>query len=354
MKPIKVGLVGIGRAGWGMHTNELDTRADHYKIVAACDILPERVEKMQKRYEGCRGYSKIEELLKDDEVELVIIATRSADHYAHAKIALEAGKDVLLEKPMCINYDDAYDLFARANKPGLPRLFIRQQRRFEALFSAVYKEATSGKLGKIFEINIEQNGFEHRADWQTFTEFGGGQMLNWGPHIIDHTLQLLGAPVADLRCEMMQVAAGGDCEDHFRIHLRGTNSVVAHMCISGATALHQGRYFNIYGTRGSLVAEGKTIKLRYISPEQETPTVVSDPGTPGAVFGTSGTYSSDIKLNWVEEEINVGADNMNVFWDYLYQSYREGATFPIKENEVLALMKTISDAKAAAEKVKFN
>ena len=48
--PIKIGLVGLGRAGWGMHCEELENKKDMFQFVAACDIIPERCEMMAKRY----------------------------------------------------------------------------------------------------------------------------------------------------------------------------------------------------------------------------------------------------------------------------------------------------------------
>lgn len=104
--PIRLGIVGLGRAGWGMHTNELAGKEDKYKFVAACDIIPERVEKMKEKY-GCKGYDNIDNLIADPDVEIVDIATRSCDHFKHASKALKAGKDVLIEKPMGLTYAQA-------------------------------------------------------------------------------------------------------------------------------------------------------------------------------------------------------------------------------------------------------
>ena len=344
MKKIKIGLVGVGRAGWGMHTLELDTRSDKFEIVASCDIIPERNEKMKEKY-GCRTYGSIEELVLDPEVEIVDIATRTCDHYKHALIALNAGKDVILDKPMTMTYDEAYDLFRRANKPGLPKLYIRQQRRFEAKFNAVLEAVNSGKLGNVYLINIEQNTFQHRDDWQTIKKFGGGQLLNWGPHIIDHSLQLLGEPAREIKSELKQVCAGGDCEDRVDISFIGASGRTVNMCISGASALREGRFFTAYGTRGALDVAGRKMTLRYIDPEQIVPEPVSSPETPKGDFGASGTFESGFKLNWITEEIEIGKDDLFVFWDYIYDSYVSGADFPIKDEEVLEIMKTITTVK---------
>ena len=352
MKPIKLGIVGLGRAGWGMHTRQIAAVNGLFEVVACCDILPERNQKAIDKY-NCRTYSSIEELVKDEEVEIVDIATRNCDHYKHALLALEHGKDVLLEKPMTINFDQAFDLFRRANKPGLPKLYVRQQRRFEGMFTAVMDVVKSGKLGKIYEINIEQNGYQHRDDWQTLSEFGGGQLLNWGPHIIDHSLQLLQNPVKTIISETKQIIAGGDCEDHLNITLKDDYGRTVNMCISGATALKKGRHFEVYGDRGAAVTNGNDLIIKYIDQSVEVPPTISDPGTPGAAFGKTGTYANaiDETLKWVEEKVTPSTDDeLVIFWEYLYKSYREGQPFPIKEGEVLDIMKTITTVKEQNKK----
>ena len=119
--PVRLGVVGLGRAGWGMQMKELSKKKDLFQVVAACDVIPERVKRAEDEL-GCKGYATIEELLADPNVELVDIATRNCDHFAHAKLALEAGKNVLLEKPMTLNVEQAKELISMANKEGKPRL----------------------------------------------------------------------------------------------------------------------------------------------------------------------------------------------------------------------------------------
>jgi predicted dehydrogenase len=102
---IKVGLVGIGRAAWGMQCPELAERSDLFELVATCDVLTERNKTAQDKYGAhIKGYDNIESLVEDPNVELVSVATPSTLHISHAKTALKAGKHVFLEKPMTINY----------------------------------------------------------------------------------------------------------------------------------------------------------------------------------------------------------------------------------------------------------
>jgi len=350
--PIKVGLVGLGRAGWGMHLEEIKNKTDKFQVVAVCDILPERNEKAVERL-NCKAYNSIDELIADDEVEIVDIATRTVDHYDHALKALKAGKSVILEKPICMSVEQAKELYSLANKEGKPRLYARQNRRFEAVFNIVWDTVKTGVLGEVFEANIYQMSYQRRDDWQTLNEFGGGQLLNWGPHIIDQSLMLLESPVKNQFGDMKLAAAGGNCEDHFSIHFIGENNRKVSMCISGAAALNQGRRYIVYGTRGAIECVNNHIHLKYINPEQELPEVISSSDTPGAAFGATGTYESAFTPDWVEEEYDISFEDLTVIWDYIYESFRNGGEYPIKDEEVINLMTAVSKMKTEYEIVDF-
>ncbi len=343
-KPIKIGVVGLGRAGAGFHIPDMENMTDKYQVVAVCDIIPERTAEYQKRL-SCRGYATLEELLADDEIEMVDIVTRSCDHYAHALKVIAAGKDLMLEKPVCMNDGELADLLSKTNKPGCPKLYMRHNRRFEPAFAEMKKIVDSGILGNVFELQLSECGYQWRDDWQTISEFGGGQMLNWGPHLIDHALQFLGAPVARMHTDSIQAVAGGDCEDHFSIRLTAENGRFATVSVSGSAAFREGRKYVAIGTRGQAVMLGEKIHLTYIDPEMALPEVVSDPGTPGASFGSSGTFESALKPKWVEEDRVTGGVDHKIVLEHIYQSYRNGVEYPIKDEEILALMNVIATAK---------
>ncbi len=352
-KKIKIAVVGIGRIGWSTSVNEIAKFPEKYEIVGACDLIKERREKMASKF-NCKTYDKIEDLINESDAELVYIATRSNDHYKHALTALNAGKNVLLEKPITLTYEEAVDLYSHANKDGKPLLYVHQQRRLEPAFSKVYEIVNSGKLGNVFEVNTEQNGFQHRDDWQTLSEFGGGQLLNWGPHIIDQSLQFLGTHDFDIQSYLYQVTAGGDCEDHLRIRFIGSNDRVVNMSISGATALKIGRYFEAYGDRGAVIYDGGKLKVKYINPSVVIPEIIANPETPGAEFGKTGTFQSTLDIKWIEEEYEIPVDdekNRSSFWEILYDAYLIRGEINVTQEDVLAIMRTISTVKAQNEKI---
>ena len=91
-KKIKIGLWGVGRAGLHGHLNEIDKFSDFFQVVAACDLIEERADKVAERYPSAVPYIDCTDFLADKNIDLVSIATYSSDHVKHAQMALEAGK----------------------------------------------------------------------------------------------------------------------------------------------------------------------------------------------------------------------------------------------------------------------
>ena len=343
VKPIKIGVVGLGRIGMSVHRNCLAERPDKFEVVAACDLIPERTEVFAKQF-GCRTYRRIEDMIDDPEVEVVDIATRSCDHYAHAKMALLAGKSVLVEKPFCRTYEEARELVALGSQPAGPKVYVRHNRRIEEGFLKVNEIIDSGILGDVYEIRLARNGYQRRNDWQTIKEFGGGQLLNWGPHIVDHALQFCGGAYEKMFSEIRRVTAVGDAEDHIKLVFKGVNGRIVDMEISGGVALKVPEY-TVYGTRGTLIAEGKKLRMKYLDPEVELAKIRADPSTPGSgsAFGNSET------LVWKEEEMPTSDGKTEAIWDYFYEAYRNGKPYPITSAQAIEVVRTLELAKKGTE-----
>lgn len=338
-EPIRIGLAGAGRAGWGMHCQELEDKKHLFTIVAACDLIESRRQAMAERY-GCKTYERLEELMADPDVELVDVATRSSDHCAHGLLALAGGKHVFMEKPLACTYEEA-QLLLEAERKSTGKLYVRHNRRFDPDFLHVREVMESGILGDIYAIRLCRHGYQRRDDWQTIMAYGGGQLLNWGPHIIDHGLRLLESPVAELWTDLKRVAAVGDAEDHVKIIMKGQNNRLVDLEISGGVAEPSPQYA-VYGARGTLTVVDNQISLRYLDPAVPLKEKRADPGTPGETFGSAEN------LSWRTETMPVAPVKSYNIWEELYRSIRLGETFPIALEEALEVMRVISEAKQAS------
>ncbi|MBQ9785599.1 MAG: Gfo/Idh/MocA family oxidoreductase [Clostridia bacterium] len=342
-KPIKIGVVGLGRIGMTNHKRCLEERPDKYEVVAACDLIEDRCQQFADTF-GCRTYTNIEDLIADPEVEVVDIATRSCDHYIHAKMALLAGKSVLVEKPFCRTYEEAKELVELGSQPAGPKVFVRHNRRLEEGFLQVNEIINSGILGDVYEIRLARNSYQRRNDWQTIKEFGGGQLLNWGPHIVDHAIQFCGGAYEKMFSEIRRVTAVGDAEDHIKLVFKGVNGRIVDMEISGGVALKVPEYL-VYGTKGTLKIEGKTMTLKYLNPAVELKDIKADPATPGSgsAFGNSET------LEWIEETRPTSDGKTEAIWDCFYEAYRNNKPYPVTSAQAIEVVRTLELAKKGTE-----
>lgn len=334
--PIRIGLIGLGRAGWGMHVQELKGKQHLFQIVAVCDPVTERLKMAADKF-GCRTYVDVKDLVADSNVELVDITSRSTDHVAHALMALKAGKRVFLEKPMCLSYADALKL-KRAAKG---RLYIRHNRRFEPAFQHIREIIASGLLGEVFEIKLRRHNYMRRDDWQTLKAYGGGQLLNWGPHLIDHALLFLESPVRDQWSDLKRLAAVGDAEDHVHITLRGKNGRVVNLEISGGAAIREPEYI-VFGSKGALTCTGDAIRLRYLDPRQKLKARRASAGTPQL-----GGFGNAEKLKWIEKSITAAprtrCNMVDTIWLELHAAIRLKRPFAITLDQAVEVMR-VADA----------
>ena len=338
IKPIKLGLVGVGRAGNRMHLNELSGKGI-FEIAAVCDLEEDRRRDVAEKY-GAKPYQRIEDIVEDEEVEIIDIATRSNDHFVHAMTALQAGKTVLLEKPITMDYKQAKELFAYAETCGKNKLFIRHNRRFEPKFIEVNNLIKEGILGDVYYIKRSETRFDRRCDWQTLSQYGGGQLLNWGPHLIDQALRFCDGDYKRMNSYTRHIAAAGDCEDVVMASFEGVNDRIVEIEISGGAAITQPDYI-VYGTRGALVSHGDTYTIRYIDKDYVLPPVKASAHTPSQ----SGSFSSNDSIPFVEEERTWQTGPLDHIWQYVYDTFREGKEYPIKSEEALKVMEVITEIK---------
>jgi len=340
-RAIGVGVVGLGRAGWGMHCKELEARPNKFAVVAACEpVSGERRGEFEQRFEGAaaRAYESFEELLADERVELVAIASRTLDHEPQARAALKAGKHVVLDKPMAGDLKAAKRI-AKAAEASKGRLFVRHNRRYETAFTAIREVLKSKVLGRPHTIRLRRHNFQHRADWQALKSAAGGQLLNWGPHLIDHGLVLLGSPVKAVWSDLRKITARGDAEDHVHLILTGENGVVCDLEVSGAVAIGEAEWA-IHGDRGSLTCSGNTIKLKHLDP-------ASEPSKGKASTGMTEGYGSG-KLEWVERTIEATAEehgDPSDVWDAVHATVRGRKKYPITVEHAVEVMRVVDAAK---------
>src|SRR5205823_9602223 len=125
---------------------------------------------------GCDVYPDYTALLERDDLDLIVNAAPSKYHVPYTLALLEAGRNVLCEKPLASSAADVDRLIAASERSG-KTFAIFQQSRFGPYFRKVREVIESGVLGDIVQISMAANGFSRRYDWQTLTSEMGGNLL---------------------------------------------------------------------------------------------------------------------------------------------------------------------------------
>ena len=272
MKKLKVGIIGQGRSGRDIHRQmftNVPSLQERYEVVAVADYIAER-RKFPGAVEGEDFLStdNYKEILARKDIDLVINATRSMDHIPVSIECLEAGKNLICEKPLARCVADIEKLEAAVKKSG--KFFAPfQQSRFRPIFKKALEVMNSGVLGRIIMVKVAYNGYGRRWDWQTLQDMNAGELLNTGPHPMDQVVQFLGEKYPEnIHCIMDRVNTFGDAEDHVKILLHGKDVPTIDVEISRC-CMFPGNTYEIYGSKGGLKASGNNVTWRYFKPEDE-------------------------------------------------------------------------------------
>lgn len=287
---VKVGVIGLGRAGWDIHVRRLRDD-ERFQITAVCDIDKQRRDEAQGEF-GCDAFTDIKSFLRDADCELVVIASQSVDHGPHAIAALKSGRHVVVEKPMAMSTREATRMINAAEAAG-KKLFVHQNYRYYPDVRHIQETIQSGLLGHVFEVRIRQFRFSRRSDWQTLQKYGGGTLNNTCPHFIDTALQLLDSPVQRLFTDLQLTTDVGDADDHAKIVMKGENGRVIDLEISTSCAFAEPKW-TVLGAQGTLRSDGKTSEIKFFDPKKLKPLQVVE----GAPAGRR--YSNGEVLPWQE------------------------------------------------------
>lgn len=259
MNPVGIAVIGCGTIG------EFHLRAIREipgaRLAGISDRPEERVREIAAR-EGCPGASDYRELLDRADVDLVTIATPSGSHARIAGEALEAGKHVLVEKPMAMTAAEASDVIRRAAEKRLV-LSVFSQRRFEEQHRAIRRALDSGALGRLLALEVScpfyrAPEYYAQASWRGTKGQDGGALMNQGIHSIDLMLWFAGRARkvygrTATRTHRIEAEDLGLALVSFESGAFGT--ILASTCIQpGFPAA-----LNLYGEKGSVKCEGAEV-----------------------------------------------------------------------------------------------
>jgi len=193
-KEIKVGLIGYGFGGRVFHAPIIES-IPGLKLHKVYESKPENVQHLKDTYTDIIVVSKVDEIITDPNIQLIVVATPNTSHYELTKRALENNKDVVVEKPFTVTTEQA-DKLISLSKSTNRILSVHHNRRWDSDFKTVDKIIKNSLVGDVVELEIHYDRFrtEIRDIWKERNEIGSGILYDLGPHLIDQVQHLLGLP----------------------------------------------------------------------------------------------------------------------------------------------------------------
>lgn len=243
---IRVGLVGFGMGGRVFHAPLISSVAG----LELAAVVERSTNQAAERYPASTAYRSLDELLADSSIDLVVVTTPSGTHFEAARQVLEAGKNLVVDKPMAVNAAQIAELIALASaRHALLAPF--HNRRWDSDFLTILKLLYEGSLGRLVYLESVFDRWSPgstRRPWKDDPAQGGGILLDLGTHLADQALVLFGKPEA-VSAEIARERDGEGSEDSFTLCLRypGLSVTLASNCLS---TLPRPR-FHLRGTKGN-------------------------------------------------------------------------------------------------------
>jgi predicted dehydrogenase len=249
---IRVGLIGFGLAGQAFHAPMIRG----VKGMELACVLERKTNIAKTRYPEVRIARTLDEMLSDKSINLVVVATPNDTHYSYTKASLEAGRHVVVDKPLTPTMAEAEELVRLAAGRGL-LISVYQDRRWDGAFLTVKKLIRAGALGKVAEYETRFDRFRLDAKpnaWREKPEFpAAGVLWDLGPHLIDGALVLFGEPESIYAAALRQRETA-EIDDAFDVILQypKLRATLRARIIAYAPSHH----LLVHGTEGSFVKYG--------------------------------------------------------------------------------------------------
>ena len=249
---VRVGLIGFGLAGQAFHAPMIRGVEG---MELAC-VLERHTNNAQQRYPEVRVARTLEEMLSDKTINLCVVATPNDSHYSYTKACLEAGRDVVVDKPFTPTMREAEELLELAAERG--RLItVYQDRRWDGAFMTVRKLVAAGAVGEVAEYEARFDRFRLDAKpgaWREQADFpAAGVLWDLGPHLLDGAMVLFGEPET-ISATAMRQRPTSTVDDAFDVFMQYPN--VRASLRARIIAYAPSHHLLVHGTEGSFVKYG--------------------------------------------------------------------------------------------------
>ena len=246
----KIGFMGFGGMVSGYHYGAISSDDVPFEAVAAFDIDPAR--RADAEAKGLVAYDDPKAFLKAGGYDFVVVGTANNYHCELACMAMEAGFNVMTEKPAARNAAEVEKMIETSEKAGV--IFtVHQNRRWDSDFMMVRQAIADGCVGKPFMIESRihsANGNGDMYGWRAMKDHGGGMLLDWGVHMLDQILYMVGEPVKTVSANVFPLWSQ-EVDDYSKVIITFESGLVAQMEVATYTPIPLPRW-TVYGDGGAL------------------------------------------------------------------------------------------------------
>jgi UDP-N-acetyl-2-amino-2-deoxyglucuronate dehydrogenase len=256
-----IALLGCGRISKN-HLESIAQLPHDLKLVAVCDLIPERAQAAAEKY-GAKAYTDYQMMLQKEKIDLISICTPSGLHPEHGIKAAQQGIHVITEKPMAITLEGA-DALIKACDDHHVQLFVVKQNRLNTTMQLLRRAIDKGRFGKIYLVQSNvfwqrPQSYYDQAKWRGTWEFDGGSFMNQASHYIDALYWLIG-PVDYVMAETATMARRIETEDTGAAILKFRNGVIGTVNVTMLTypKNYEGS-ITVLGEKGSVKLGGVAV-----------------------------------------------------------------------------------------------
>jgi len=256
--------IGYAVVGLGVGKAHADAAAacPRARLVAVCDLVQEKMDKIVERYPGTKTYIDFDELLRDDEVEVISICLPSAMHAEYAVRAMRAGKHVLIEKPIDITPEAAMRIEEVRLETGMKAGVVHQNRNNVDMYP-IKRAIETGHLGQIYLGTFAVKWYRKPSYYEgwhgTWEMDGGGSLMNQSVHTVD-LMQWFMGDVESVTSHMDIYNHDIETEDTTVSLIRFRSGALATFVSTTCAYPGLSTDIQVYGTGGSVEADQDVLK----------------------------------------------------------------------------------------------
>lgn len=341
MDKIKLAILGCGRV-FGAHKTAVNQNKDKFELIAVCDafLTEEKESQIKEDFPNIKIFKDLTEMLEtEQEIECVSVITPNGLHYEHVKEIIKHNKNVIVEKPLCIKYKDALELYKLAEKHKVKILSIYQN-RFNPTVMAVHQAIEAGRLGKIYFIasNVfwhHKSDYYKKSKWHGTNSMDGGMFMTQASHYLDAMNWFAGFGIKKVYGNLKTLSHDIETEDVGTASIEWENGTLGTL---NATTL---TYNKEYEGSIIIIAEKGTIKIGGLALNEIEYWDIQDPTE-------KDEYISKLKYDTTSR---YGFGHID-FYKNAYEVIKNNAEPFITKNQILESIQTLCKIKESNKKGK--